>query len=287
MPELPEVEALAAFLTRACGRPDDRHGVAGGAERAEDLRPAAVRAGRARDHGRAPVRQVPRHRRERPAPGDAPGAGRLAAVEGEAAHGAAASRQGAAGAAGDPRRRQRLRPHRGRAPRSGSRSTSCAIRSRFPASPGSASTRSIPSSPRRRSRACSRSASRSRASSPISRCSPGSATPTPTRCCGTRRMSPFKPAANLTPEEIQTLYDALVTTLRDAAERASGLAAGKPEGGEESRASRCTGVPGQACPRCGDTIREVAFATKSLQYCPTCQTGGKPLADRRLSRLLK
>ncbi len=44
---------------------------------------------------------------------------------------------------------------------------------------------------------------------------------------------------------------------------------------------------GQQCPRCGDTIREVAFATKSLQYCPTCQTGGKPLADRRMSRLLK
>ena len=45
-----------------------------------------------------------------------------------------------------------------------------------------------------------------------------------------------------------------------------------------------TGLP---CPRCGDTIREVSFASKSLQYCPTCQTDGKPLADRRLSRLLK
>ena len=41
------------------------------------------------------------------------------------------------------------------------------------------------------------------------------------------------------------------------------------------------------CPRCGDEVREVSFATKSLQYCATCQTGGKPLADRRLSRLLK
>ena len=41
------------------------------------------------------------------------------------------------------------------------------------------------------------------------------------------------------------------------------------------------------CPVCGDTIREVSFADSALQYCVTCQTGGKPLADRRLSRLLK
>ena len=48
--------------------------------------------------------------------------------------------------------------------------------------------------------------------------------------------------------------------------------------------------PGQAteaCPVCGDLVREVSFADSSLQYCATCQTGGKPLADRRLSRLLK
>ena len=47
------------------------------------------------------------------------------------------------------------------------------------------------------------------------------------------------------------------------------------------------GRTGQPCPVCGDTVREVSFADSSLQYCPTCQTGGKPLADRRLSRLLK
>jgi formamidopyrimidine-DNA glycosylase len=38
---------------------------------------------------------------------------------------------------------------------------------------------------------------------------------------------------------------------------------------------------------CGDTVREVSYADKSMQYCPTCQTGGQLLADRRLSRLLK
>ena len=45
------------------------------------------------------------------------------------------------------------------------------------------------------------------------------------------------------------------------------------------------GRTGEACPECGDVVREVSFATKSLQYCATCQTGGKPLADRRLSKL--
>ncbi|HEY0508106.1 MAG TPA: zinc finger domain-containing protein [Blastococcus sp.] len=45
-----------------------------------------------------------------------------------------------------------------------------------------------------------------------------------------------------------------------------------------------TGLP---CPVCGDTVREVSFADTSLQYCPTCQTGGKPLADRRMSKLLR
>ena len=100
------------------------------------------------------------------------------------------------------------------------------------------------------------------------------------------KMSPFKPASNVTPEEITLLYDALVTTLRDAAERARGLAAGKLKA-EKKQGLSVHARTGEACPRCGDTIREVAFATKSLQYCPTCQTGGKPLADRRMSRLLK
>jgi formamidopyrimidine-DNA glycosylase len=100
------------------------------------------------------------------------------------------------------------------------------------------------------------------------------------------KMSPFKPAANVTPEEVDLLYNALVTTLRDAADRARGLAAGKLKA-EKKQGLAVHARTGQACPRCGDTIREVAFATKSLQYCATCQTGGKPLADRRLSRLLK
>ena len=70
---------------------------------------------------------------------------------------------------------------------------------------------------------------------------------------------------------------------------ASGPRASRPRSSRarRSRTCGCTDGPGSACPVCGDTVREVSFADSSLQYCPTCQTGGKPLADRRLSKLLK
>jgi DNA-formamidopyrimidine glycosylase len=100
------------------------------------------------------------------------------------------------------------------------------------------------------------------------------------------KMSPFKVAASMTPDEVQTLYDAIVNTLRDAVERSAGLAA-KDLKGEKKTGLRVHGRTGEACPECGDTVREVSFADSAFQYCPTCQTGGKPLADRRLSRLLK
>lgn len=100
------------------------------------------------------------------------------------------------------------------------------------------------------------------------------------------RFSPFKPAASLSPEEVARLHEALVGTLADAVERARGLAAGDLKA-EKKVGLRVHGRAGQPCPTCADTIREVSFADKALQYCPTCQTGGKPLADRRLSRLLK
>jgi formamidopyrimidine-DNA glycosylase len=100
------------------------------------------------------------------------------------------------------------------------------------------------------------------------------------------RMSPFKPASSLAPDDVARLHTALVDTLRAAVGRAEGLAAGKLKAEKKSGLS-VHGKAGLPCPRCGDTVREVSFATKALQYCPTCQTGGKPLADRRLSRLLK
>ncbi len=99
------------------------------------------------------------------------------------------------------------------------------------------------------------------------------------------KMSPFKPAA-LSEDELDRLYAAVQSTLRDALARADGLAASELKS-EKKSGLRVHGRTGQACPVCGDTIRQVIFADSTLQYCPTCQTGGKPLADRVLSRLLK
>jgi formamidopyrimidine-DNA glycosylase len=100
------------------------------------------------------------------------------------------------------------------------------------------------------------------------------------------RMSPFKPASSLTDDELQVLFDAIKTVLGDAVERSRGLAASELKGEKKSHLA-VHGRTGQPCPVCGDTVREVSFADSSLQYCPTCQTGGKPLADRRMSKLLK
>jgi formamidopyrimidine-DNA glycosylase len=100
------------------------------------------------------------------------------------------------------------------------------------------------------------------------------------------KLSPFKPATKLSRPELQRLYDALVQVLTDAVERSAGLPA-KGLKAEKRSGMRVHGRTGEACPVCGDRVRQVAFATKSLQYCPTCQTGGRELADRRLSRLLK
>ena len=100
------------------------------------------------------------------------------------------------------------------------------------------------------------------------------------------RMSPFKLASSFTSDEVTTLYTAMRESLQDAVARSAGLAAGELKA-EKKAGLRVHGRTGEPCPVCGDTVREVSFADSSLQYCPTCQTGGKPLADRRMSRLLK
>ncbi|MGZ6792213.1 MAG: Fpg/Nei family DNA glycosylase [Mycobacteriales bacterium] len=99
-------------------------------------------------------------------------------------------------------------------------------------------------------------------------------------------LSPFKPAGNLTAAEVAALHEALVRTLREAVARSAGSAAAELKA-EKKSGLNVHGRTGLPCPRCGDEVREVSFATKALQYCATCQTGGKPLADRRMSRLLK
>jgi formamidopyrimidine-DNA glycosylase len=100
------------------------------------------------------------------------------------------------------------------------------------------------------------------------------------------RMSPFRLAASLTDDEVAGLHAAIVSTLREAVDRSAGLAAGELKA-EKKSGLRVHGRTGQPCPVCGDTVREVSFADSALQYCATCQTGGKPLADRRMSRLLR
>ena len=102
----------------------------------------------------------------------------------------------------------------------------------------------------------------------------------------TARLSPYAVAGRLRPEQIDDLHAATTAVLGDAVARSVGQGAATLKGEKRSglRVHARTGLP---CPVCGDTVREVSFADRSFQYCPGCQTGGKPLADRRLSRLVR
>jgi formamidopyrimidine-DNA glycosylase len=100
------------------------------------------------------------------------------------------------------------------------------------------------------------------------------------------RLSPFAISAKLDDAQVDRLYTALHEVLTGAIEAASGKPAKELKDAKRA-GMRVHGRTGQKCPVCGDIVREVSFADSSLQYCATCQTGGKPLADRRLSRLLK
>jgi formamidopyrimidine-DNA glycosylase len=100
------------------------------------------------------------------------------------------------------------------------------------------------------------------------------------------KMSPFAKADKLSPAQVSGLYEAMREMLLDAVNRSVGQRAAELKG-EKRAGMRVHGRTGQKCPVCGDIVREVSFADSSLQYCATCQTSGKPLADRRLSRLLR
>jgi formamidopyrimidine-DNA glycosylase len=99
------------------------------------------------------------------------------------------------------------------------------------------------------------------------------------------KMSPYAPAS-MGPDDVSRLYAAIQSTLRAAIDRADGLAASELKREKKSHL-RVHGRAGEVCPVCGDVVRQVRFADSSLEYCATCQTKGKPLADRVLSRLLK
>jgi len=100
------------------------------------------------------------------------------------------------------------------------------------------------------------------------------------------KISPFATAGKLSDAQLGDLHDAMLSVLTDAVSRSVGQGAATLKGEKRSglRVHARTGLP---CPVCGDTVREVSFVDKSFQYCPTCQTGGKTLADRRMSKLLK
>ncbi|GIG57874.1 putative formamidopyrimidine-DNA glycosylase [Longispora fulva] len=100
------------------------------------------------------------------------------------------------------------------------------------------------------------------------------------------KLSPFAMGSKLTAGQVSALYDAVHEILDQAIAHTEGQRAATLK--SEKRAGlRVHGRTGLPCPVCGDTIREVSFATSNLQYCPTCQTKGKPLADRRLSKLVR
>ena len=100
------------------------------------------------------------------------------------------------------------------------------------------------------------------------------------------KLSPFAIAAKLDDAEVERLYAALRTTLSTAVAAASGKPAKELKDAKRA-GMRVHGRTGETCPECGDVVREVSFADSSLQYCATCQTAGKPLADRRTSKFLK
>ncbi|MCA0322458.1 MAG: Fpg/Nei family DNA glycosylase [Actinobacteria bacterium] len=100
------------------------------------------------------------------------------------------------------------------------------------------------------------------------------------------KLSPFAIAGSLDDATVTRLYAALRDTLSAAVAAASGKPAAELKDAKRA-GMRVHGRTGESCPECGDIVREVSFADSSLQYCATCQTGGKPLADRRTSKFLK
>ena len=100
------------------------------------------------------------------------------------------------------------------------------------------------------------------------------------------QLSPFAIAADLKPDELTRLDDAVRSVLTEALEAARGKPAADLKDNKRSR-MRVHGRTGEPCPVCGTAVAEVAFADSSLQYCPTCQTGGKALKDRSTSKFLK
>jgi formamidopyrimidine-DNA glycosylase len=105
----------------------------------------------------------------------------------------------------------------------------------------------------------------------------------------TARLSPLQLTTNLNEDEVLTLYQAVRATLNEWTERLQLEASGTfPEHVTAFRPDMAVhGRFGQPCPRCGAPVQRIAYADNECNYCAACQTGGKLLADRSLSRLLR
>ena len=103
------------------------------------------------------------------------------------------------------------------------------------------------------------------------------------------QLSPFTLTQKLKPKEISRLFEATKATLSDWVDRLRAQYGEKfPEKVTAFRPDMAThGRYQQPCPRCGNKIQRIRYSANEANYCPTCQTGGKLLADRALSRLLK
>jgi len=100
------------------------------------------------------------------------------------------------------------------------------------------------------------------------------------------QLSPYASLASLDADERARLLEAVQAVMHDGLERERGRTGGlsQPKLGEHFEVHARYGSP---CPRCGETLRRVSYESHEVTYCPRCQTGGKVLADRRMSRLVK
>lgn len=102
--------------------------------------------------------------------------------------------------------------------------------------------------------------------------------------CHRARLSPFANTARLDPDEVKHLHEAIAVCLEEGLAYERGLAA---MSASADRPGRVHHRVGEACAVCGDTIRAVEYSAYTVAYCPSCQTGGKVLADNTTSRFLK
>jgi formamidopyrimidine-DNA glycosylase len=98
-------------------------------------------------------------------------------------------------------------------------------------------------------------------------------------------LSPYASLKTLKPDERERLLISIAAVLEDGLEQERKRSGGLPTKlGDHWRVHN---RPGQPCPECGDDLRRVSYESHEVTYCPTCQTGGKVLADRRMSRLIR